>query len=195
MLVTLVGTMPLLMHNVQLADPENPFAVAIKKLTDKRSNKTDDDMAEIARLKFAGGLYHHPEIGPYLPAENIFRTIQGGASLTRKGKEIERGVIFLSTMAPLEYDGPRDIDGLWGGGKSPFVDRRMVNGTPGAAKVTKVPGIRPIFPEWRAEIEVELDLSVINPDDFADYVAKAGRMIGIGDYRRFYGRFEGKVSE
>ena len=185
----MIGTAPLLMHNVRLADEQDPYVKAIKKLTAKKTKKTEDDNLEIARLKFAGGLYHDPELGPYLPAENIFRCLMEAGSLTRSGKKIERGVIFESTRARLEYDGPRDIDSLWNGGDSPFIDRRMV-----VVSRQRIPQTRPIFPNWAASIGVEIDLQVLDPDEFEDIVAKAGKLIGIGDYRRFYGKFEGKVT-
>lgn len=187
--IQMVGTAPLLMHNVRLADDQDPYTKAISKLTAKRSKKTEEDKLEIDRLSFAGGMYHDPEIGPYIPAENIFRCLMEAGSLTRSGKKIERGVIFAGTRARLEYDGPRDIDTLWGDdGNSPFVDRRMV-----AVQRQRIPRVRPIFPNWAASIGVEIDGQVIDPDEFEDIVSKAGKLIGIGDYRRFYGKFEGKV--
>ncbi|WP_133116297.1 hypothetical protein [Amycolatopsis antarctica] len=186
----MIGTAPLLMHNVRLADDQDPYVKAIKKLTAKKTKKTDDDKMEIDRLSFAGGMYHDDDLGPYLPAENIFRCLMEAGSLTRSGKKIERGVIFDGTRARLNYDGPRDLETLWGDdGASPFVDRRMV-----AVQRQRIPRVRPIFPDWSATIGVEIDPQVIDFDEFEDIVAKAGRLIGIGDYRRFYGKFEGKVT-
>jgi len=189
MKIEMVGTAPLLMHNVRLADDQNAYTRAISKLTAKRSKKTEEDKLEIDRLSFAGGLYFDEEIGPYIPAENIFRCLMEAGSLTRSGKKIERGVIFEGTRARLEYDGPRDIDSLWGNnGDSPFVDRRMV-----AVQRQRIPRVRPIFPEWSASIGVEIDGQVIDPEEFEDIVEKAGRLVGIGDFRRFYGKFSGRV--
>lgn len=187
----MVSTAPLLMHNVRLADDQDPYTRAISKLTAKRSKKTDEDKTEIDRLSFAGGLYYDNELGPYLPAENIFRCLMEAGSLTRSGKKIERGVIFEGTRAQLDYDGPRDIETLWGDdGDSPFVDRRMV-----AVQRQRIPRVRPIFANWSASIGVEIDGQVIDPEEFEDIVAKAGKLIGIGDYRRFYGKFSGSVIE
>lgn len=190
MKIEMVGTAPLLMHNVRLADDQNVYTRAIKKLTDKRSKKTEEDKIEIDRLSFAGGLYFDEEVGPYIPAENIFRCLMEAGSLTRSGKKIERGVIFESTRARLEYEGPRDVDTLWGDGDSPFVDRRMV-----AVQRQRIPRVRPIFPSWSASIGVEIDGQVLDHEEFEDIVAKAGKLIGIGDYRRFYGKFVGQVIE
>lgn len=189
MRIEMVGTAPLLMHNIRLADDQDPYVREIKKLTAKKTKKTDDDKMEIDRLSFAGGLYWDEELGPYMPAENIFRCLMEAGSLTRSGKKIERGVIFEGTRAQLQYDGPRDIDTLWGdNGQSVFVDRRMV-----AVQRQRIPRVRPIFPNWALSIGVEIDPTVIDRDEFEDIVEKAGRLIGIGDYRRFYGKFEGKV--
>jgi hypothetical protein len=189
MKIEMVGTAPLLMHNVRLADDQNPYTRAISKLTAKRSKKTEEDKLEIDRLSFAGGLYFDEEIGPYLPAENIFRCLMEAGSLTRSGKKIERGLIFDGTRARLEYDGPRDVESLWGDdGDSPFVDRRMV-----AVQRQRIPRVRPIFPNWSASIGVEIDGQVLDPEEFEDIVAKAGKLIGLGDYRRFYGKFSGSV--
>ncbi|WP_027930745.1 hypothetical protein [Amycolatopsis thermoflava] len=191
MRIEMVGTAPLLMHNVRLADDQDPYVREIKKLTAKKTKKTEEDKLEIDRLSFAGGLYYDEELGPYLPAENIFRCLMEAGSLTRSGKKIERGVIFESTRARLEYDGPRDIEKLWGdNGDSPFVDRRMV-----AVQRQRIPRVRPIFPDWSASIGVDIDPQVIDPEEFQDIVEKAGKLIGIGDYRRFYGKFIGAVTD
>jgi hypothetical protein len=190
MQITMTGTAPLLMHNIRLADDQDPYVREIKKLTAKKTKKTDDDKMEIDRLSFAGGLYWDADLGPYMPAENIFRCLMEAGSLTRSGKKIERGVIFEGTKAPLQYDGPRDVESLWGdNGNSLFVDRRMV-----AVQRQRIPRVRPIFPSWALALGVEIDPQVIDPEEFEDIVIKAGKLIGIGDYRRFYGKFEGKVT-
>lgn len=189
MQIMMTGTTPLMMHNIRLADDQDPYVKEIKKLTAKRSKKTEDDRFEIDRLSFAGSLYHDELYGPYLPAENALRCLIEAGSLTRDGKKIERGVVFGNLRAPLEYRGPRDIDSLWGNGESEWVDRRMVK-----IQQQRIPRVRPIFPVWVAKFDVDIDVQIIDPDEFTDIVTKAGKLIGIGDYRRFYGRFDGKVS-
>ena len=52
----LTSVAPLLMHNGQLSDPLNPWAQAIKRITDKRK-KTLADLEEVGRLEWYGGLY------------------------------------------------------------------------------------------------------------------------------------------
>lgn len=187
---TMIGTGALIMHNAQTADPLNPFAKEIKKITDKRKNKTDADELELSRLKFAAGLYFDPEIGPYLPAANVLRCLIEAGSMTREGKKVERSVIFAQDRAPLEYDGPRTNDGLWGEGQTKYVDRRLA-----AVNRVRIPVTRPIFPEWAVTFEITVDDQVLNPDQFADIAEKAGKFIGVGDYRRFYGRFRVELTD
>ncbi len=189
MKITLQSTTPMLMHNIRLADDQDPYVIEIKKYTAKRV-KTDDDKREIDRLSFAGALYHDERTGPYMPAEWLFRSLMNAGTITRDGKKIERGVVFQVPSAPLVYDGPRDVVSLWGNGTGSFVDRRMVN-----VRGSRVARVRPIFPVWSAEFDVLIDPAVINPMEFRDIVEKAGRMIGVGDYRRFYGKFKGEVIE
>jgi len=190
MILTMTGIAPLIMHNAQTADPLNPYARAIKEITSKRTNKTDADEMEISRLKFEAGLYYDETIGPYLPAANIFRCLIEAGSMTRDGKKVERGVVFLGDRAALGYDGPRDPAGLWGDGSTRFVDRRLA-----AVNRARIPVTRPIFPDWSVSFEVLVDDQIMNPSAFRDLAVKAGRAVGVGDYRRFYGRFAVTITE
>lgn len=190
MRIELTGTAPLIMHNIRLADDQEPLVKEIKKLTSKRTNKTDEDKAEIDRLSWLGALYHDPEIGPFLPADNIFRALMEAGSITRAGKKVSQALTVFDRRAPLSYDGPRDVDGLWGAGpSSPYVSRLMVN-----VQGSRIPRVRPIFPEWSCEFEIDVDDRVLSEEDFVDIAVKAGKMIGVGTFRRFYGRFEVKLS-
>ncbi len=189
MKLRLTGVTPLLLHNVRLADPDEPVVRQIAELTAKKKNMTEADRLEVARLKFLGGLYYDGQVGPYLPAPHIFASLIAAARKTRKGLDVEAGVIWLSDKAPLEYDGPRDPDEMWGNGSSPFVDRRMVR-----VGQARVPQVRPIFPDWRAEIEIDYDDGILNLSDLETFCQKAGR-VGVGDYRRFYGRYRTSITQ
>ena len=188
MKLRLTGITPLLMHNVRLADPDDPVTRQIAALTAKKKNMTEADRLEVGRLKFIGGMYYDAETGPYLPAPHIFASMIVAARQTRAGKAVEAGVLWLADKAPLEYEGPRDPERMWEGGDSPFVDRRMVR-----VGQARVPQVRPIFPGWSAQIEIDFDDSILSLDDLTMYCQKAGR-VGVGDYRRFYGRYDTTIS-
>jgi hypothetical protein len=172
------------MHNIRLADPLNEFARELKSITSKRK-KTDEDHADMARVEFMGGIYWTEQLGPYLPAENILRTIQDGAKLSKQGKSVERGLIVLDD-APLLYAGPRDREGLFADAR--FVDRRPVS--IGQAKTVRT---RPCFREWVAEVEAEVLTEVLDLDILARVTEDAGRYTGVGDYRPRFGRFDASV--
>jgi len=182
------GTRPLLMHNVQLASPLNSYAKRLKQLNAKR-NKTDEDRLEIARVEWEGSLYYDPDVGPYIPGPNVFRSLINGARITKAGKKVERGVLVTELVMPLIYKGPRDLEGLWGNGESEFVDVRTV-----VVQRNKVDRCRPIFRQWAFEAECLLDPKVIDFDEFVEIAHNAGAMEGIGDYRLMYGRFEVEVT-
>jgi hypothetical protein len=166
----------------------NTYTRAIKEISSKRK-KTDDDNLEMSRLEFLGGLYWAEEIGIYMPAENIFRALMQAASINRAGKKIERGLIAHGSRYPLQFDGPSDPDELWGGGTSQFVDRRMVN-----IMGKRIARTRPIFPRWGFSFDCDISTDVLDVDEFTSIVNQAGSMIGLGDYRRFYGKFTATVT-
>jgi hypothetical protein len=182
--MTLTGRMPLLMKNINGADPDNPIVKDISRLNALKQKITDEQRAERDFLKWEASLYWDAEDGPILPAANAFRSIQQAAGLTRQGKDVERGLVMHAVHARLDYPGPRNIEGLWGDGKSVHVDRRMavVNRAP-------IPTLRPCFPQWAATYEFDLDEDILSLDDFRYFAEKAGRLIKIGDYRRFYGSY------
>ena len=186
--MTMTGTAPLIMHNVQAADPQNHWAKLMKEITAKKTNKTESDEIELSRLKFVSGLYHDDQAGPFLPAANIFRCLIEAGSMTRDGKNVERGVVIENFLSPLAYDGPRDPAGLWNNGEGRFVDRRMA-----AVNRVRIPVVRPIFPDWSATFGVFVEDEVIDVAKFVNLADKAGRMVGVGDYRRFYGRFSVEI--
>jgi len=181
------GTRPLLMHNVRLASPLNAYAKQLKALNSKRV-KTDEDRLAVARVEFEGSLYSDPEVGPYIPGPNLLASLVEGGRLTKSGKKIERGVNVDDLVMPLIYRGPRDVESLWGGGESEYVDLRTV-----VVQRNKVDRCRPIFREWAFEAEILLDPAVIDLAEFTDVARNAGGMAGIGDYRRMYGRYSVEI--
>jgi hypothetical protein len=185
--LTATGTRPLLLHNVQLASPLNRYAKALKSANSKRT-KTDDDRVAIARIEFEGSLYIDPEVGPYIPGQNVLASLVEGARLTKAGKKVERGVMVDDLVLPLIYRGPRDVEGLWGGGESEFVDMRTV-----VVMRAKIDRCRPVFKDWAFEADITIDPSVLDLDEFEEIARNAGAMAGIGDYRRLFGRYSSRV--
>lgn len=184
------GVSPLLMHNGQLANPQNEWVKQMKEITSKHhSKKTEADEIELMRLEFQGGLYFDDEIGPYIPSENIEGCIRDGAKTNNKGKAITAGVQVSPDRVKLIYKGPKARDALYD--DKNFVDVRPIK----LQKSQTVMRTRPRFDSWALEFEVMAIDEVISLDNVKKFLEKAGIFMALGDYKPKFGRFVVKEFE
>lgn len=183
--LTCTGTLPLLMHNARLADPLDEITKAIGRITSKRK-MTEVDHEEKARLEHMGSLYFDSEVGPFLPGQNFERCLVDAGRVTSAGKKIERGVFIETDVNPVVYEGPRTIDGLW-------QDRNFRYTASAKVGTKRVPRTRPYFRQWVTQADGVYDPAVINLEELTEIAGTAGRMIGLGDWRPRFGRFEATV--
>jgi hypothetical protein len=179
----LTSASPLLMHNAQLADPLNKWTKEIKRVSGKRK-KVDADHEEMARLEFLGGLYMMKSgktLVPCLPSAMIEAALVGAARTQKRGKQAQSGIYVMSDT-PLIYDGPKDADELYA--KDEF--RLRCAARVGQARIMRT---RPIFRAWKAEVVVSYHDSDVDHDVLRDLVQIAGEVIGVGDWRPKFGRF------
>lgn len=185
--VHVVGLVPILLHNSQLVNPMNEFAMGMKEITSKRK-KTEDDLLKLQRLEFEGGLYLNANKAPGIPTTVLDGFFSAAARTIRKGKEGKAGIFALSptpedSVWPLIYAGPKDVDGLWKAGTK-FVDCR-----PAKVGTAKVMRTRPCFSSWELKFEVMFNSELLNRKDI-DTILQAGSAThGLGDYVPRYGRF------
>lgn len=184
--LVMTGTRPLLMHNSRLANPLDDATKAIRKYTTKRK-KTDEDHEAIARLEHSGGLYLDKDFGPFVPGENIMRCLVDGAKLTRQGTAVTRGLLIKDDVCPLAYKGPRTADELWTQGFKHMASVKI--------STSRTMRCRPIFWDWALEAKGTLDPSVLELEDLSTIATNAGLMVGLGDWRPRFGRFEVEVSK
>jgi hypothetical protein len=176
----ITGVSPLVMHNSRLSNPLDGVSRQIKSISAKR-RKTEADFEEIARLEWFGSLYLSKG-EPCLPGEMLEACITRGAMANKRGKQAKAGMLCLGAF-PLQYDGPRDPVELWKG-----EEFRLVAGVRvGNARVMRT---RPIFREWAAEIEVRYNPALLNAEEVHQFLAAAGELEGLGDWRPRFGRFE-----
>lgn len=185
--ITLEGTAPLLMHNSRLANPLDPAAKAMKSVTGKRG-KTDDDHERIAQLEHAGSLYFDKDAGPYLPADNVWRSLYDAAKKTKKGVKAKEALFISTDINPLVYKGPRTVEGLW-------ADENFRHLASAKVTTQRVMRCRPVFTTWTCEAEGLLDTDILDFADLVDIAKTAGELIGIGDWRPRYGRYIATVSK
>jgi hypothetical protein len=193
---TASGGAPLVMHNERLADPLDEFVRAIAEITAKRK-KAEADHEEVGRLEFFGGLYTEPLIAgpgdlngqrPCLPAWNILRCLQDGASIHKRGQDVLRGVHPIDLTVPLIYEGPATAKELW---LSPEFRLRKSVGI----QRRRVPRTRPMFVNWQAELAVEVNPTVFDLRVLQKCWADAGVLRGLGEMRPVYGRFKATAEE
>lgn len=185
--LTLTGTADLLMHNSRLANPIDPATKALKRVTSKRT-KTDDDHEEIARLEHAGSLYLDPDVGPYIPGDNLWRCLFDAAKKHKLGVKVKEGAFVTTDINPLAYSGPRDVDGLWKDENF----RHMASVKVGTARTMRC---RPVFRQWRTQADGILDPNVLDFAELEQITETAGSMIGLGDWRPRYGRFDATLEK
>lgn len=181
----ITGRSPMLMHNIQLVDPDNPFVREIATYTSKRK-KTEDDRREIERLEWFGGLY--VEDGHVvLPTGNIRKSFINAGKVTKQGTQVTRALNFIDLNVSLTYDGPEDIDIL-------FKDSAFHNRAAVGVGNKRVMRVRPQFPTWAVVADAFLLEDVMDLSDLELVAKRAGLAEGIGDNRvNGYGRFDVKV--
>lgn len=181
----LTGTSPLLMHNISLADPDNPVVREIQTYTSKRK-KTEDDRRAIERLEWFGGLY--VEGGRIvMPTGNIRKCFIQAGKISKQGTQVTRALQFADMVVPLVYDGPEDPKELF---KLPEFHDRAAVGISGKRTMR----VRPKFPRWALVAEAMLLESVMDLDDLRRVAELAGKAEGLGDNRvNGFGRFAVKV--
>ena len=195
---TASGGSPLVMHNERLADPLDACTRALAAISKKR-NKTEADHQEMARIEFIGGMYSDPPMStpadwtnghkPCLPAWNILRCLQDGATRHKRGKDVLRGVYPLAECGLLGFDGADlKINELWVAGA--YALRKTV----GVQRARTV-RTRPMFTDWTCELPIEVDSTVFDVDTLRQCWRDAGIYSGLGEMRPVYGRFTGTIEE
>lgn len=181
---TITGKQPLLMHNARLCDPQNQFTQEIKKITSKGSKHiTENDRLHCERLEWEGGMYYDEKLGPYIPVDNLLKCLIEGGMKARLGSKFKAATMIDDDKVKLEYKGPRDLDAM-------YKDGNYAMRCPATVNQSKVIRTRPYFPEWAATFIVDFDDQVLNTRQVKDAMTIAGQLVGIGDWRPRYGRFE-----
>lgn len=186
------GIRPLVLHNGLLADPTNPYVIAIKKLTAKKNKKTDFDNEEIARLEWLGGLYLGPDKKTLvIPSDNIERAIQEGAKKSRLGKDAQAAVFCSEPEVEIAHEDihGRNPDSLYADKSGRFILRKGVK-----VALSRVIRVRPLIPTgWSLTFSLEYDESIINVRALEQAMTDAGALVGLGDWRPKFGRFTVEV--
>lgn len=192
MAVSIKSVSPLIHNCPRLLDPACPFNAAMKPLIAARSKRTETQINELAELQWRAGLYFDSYIGPtdhdrdglgpVLPGANFEAMLVDACKKSRRGKLAKAGLFVMEDQVRIDYDGPRDPTEMYSTGRFCRVD----NMTVGMARVAK---LRPTFIKWAATFTVNFDPDMFSAPDVVSLVELAGKLIGIGDSRPRFGRF------
>jgi hypothetical protein len=177
----ITGNKRLLMHCGRLADPLDPIAQDLARLTSKRP-KTIADHKMISKVEWFGGLWLS-DGAPCIPAEALMAAAVGGAKALKRGPQAAAG-LSVEQDALLVYDGPTDVDQLWDSGE--FFFRCGVK----VGMNAKTMRTRPCFKDWYADFTASYLPSVIDREHVVQALAQAGVRRGLGDWRPQNGTFE-----
>ena len=186
--VQLIGTQPLLMSNSLAVMRPGAIGARLKELT-KLRRRTEADESELRRLKFMMALYYDPKLGPYIPGYNLWVCLRNGAQFSKKGRDVERGVVIVQEKLVLEFDGPRDPEALFSDGR--FTDIRPVR----VGGKSMIEGCRPIFSEWKLRATISINDQFANVSDIRKALEISGLTEGLGDWRKRFGRFDVQFGE
>jgi hypothetical protein len=182
LIVTLKSNGPMLMHSDKLVDTLSEAGKAHKILTsDRKFKATDEGKVAIAKSLYMGAFYLNHDGRIILPMLNIRKSLIEGARRFKLGKDIERTVVILDSPI-LEYDGPTDPEKLWD--IPGFVDARTV-----VIGRSKVMAYRPVFHNWEVTFEAIVDDEMLDVADLKRCWETAGAIVGIGDFRPLFGRY------
>jgi len=183
--ITLTGTCPMLQHNGRLANPIDPHTRALKALTAKRT-KTDDDLVEIMVTEARGGCWETPDGQLGLPTAAVWRSIYDAAKAFKLGEQIKRSLLFADPthVDALIIDGDTHDCDVW------LKDDNHIDYRPVKVKTSKVMRARPLIPTgWQSTHTFDLLDDVMDARDLIPVLERAGRLVGVGDWRPTYGRF------
>tara|TARA_R110000823_G_scaffold229701_2_gene356620 strand:+ start:281 stop:859 length:579 start_codon:yes stop_codon:yes gene_type:complete len=186
--IDVVGTSPLLMHNPRMVDPEFEINRQMKVLTGKRK-KTDEDLRQIGRLEWFGGMYEVEGV-VVQPTSKLRKCLINAGRISKQGKSIERALSLSELNVPLIYEGPKELNKL-------FEDKRYTSRLSVGIGSKRVMRVRPQFSQWGLRVKgLFIEDAGLNLSEFEHIAELAGLSEGIGDNRvNGYGRFTIKVTQ
>ena len=183
------GIAPILMKNIDAANPLNPWNLKIKEIIDlpKSQKNPERDQPLVSDYEFQAAIYYDEKLGPVFPDRVIKACIRDGGKLNSNGQKIRGALQVIDDFYPILYEGPRNIKGLLKDYQ--WRDMRFV-GRSGKGSGSVVLCTRPRFNHWALEFDIGINPEIIKPAEIEMAISKAGIFRGIGDYRPEFGRFK-----
>lgn len=185
----LTGTKPMLQNNARLANPLDVYTRRLAQLT-RKQDKTDTDYMEIVEVEARGGIYETTDGLVGLPTVNVAGCLIESAKASKLGKKLKSALTYEDDTQPLRIGGvERMVDEfLRDPCDPPNIDYRSAK--PNRGRVMRA---RPIIRDWAGTFHFDLDVSEINLDKLYPTIERAGRLVGIGNWRPIFGTFTTEV--
>lgn len=201
--VKINGVKPLMVRNVQLANPLNPIVKLIKSYSGKRK-KTDEDLEVLSQLEWVGGLYTSESFQDIQVSNGIVTPVGGGncilpaagieAALVSAAKKFKLGTTFKSAILidedpEINFAGKsKEIADLV---RNPnYIDIRAVT-----VNRVKIMRTRPIFPDWSISFELQYLPDQISKQQIKDVLDIGGRVVGMFEYRPRFGSYSYELNQ
>lgn len=185
--VMLTGERPMLQHNGRLANPIDSYTRQLSAITGKRK-KTDDDLISIMEIEARGACWETPEGLLGLPNAAVWRCIYDAAKAYKRGEDIKRALILEDIVQPLS------VGGAFVSCDEYLKDATHIDYRPVKVNNRKTMRARPIVHDWSSSHRFELLDDVIDARALVPILERAGRLVGVGDWRPTYGTFSVEVS-
>lgn len=191
--VSVTGISPLLQNNPQTVDPFNYYAKAKKRITNKRTAKTEDDLLELGNLETESKIYFDADLGVYVPATWLTEAvIATGFGVAKIGRQKMRGGLFATEpKIKLRYRGQEKVRAISDVVQNPEFRHRMLL----KQGQVRVPKDAPIFHAWSFDTALEFDDSVVDFGSLSRIIEHAAKYGGFGDFRPTFGRAQAVVQE
>lgn len=189
LIIKLKGERPLLMHNGRLANPMDKYTREISAISGKRS-KTDDDRLQMLNIEARGGCWETTEGLLGIPNAAVWRCLYNAATAYKRGEDIKRGLSAADETTPLYLDGEvvscdeylKDFD---------HIDYRAVK-----IQKSRTMRARPrIAAGWESEHHFTMLDDVMDLKNLQPIIERAGRLVGLGDWRPTYGTFTASMTQ
>jgi hypothetical protein len=164
----------------------------MKRITDKKRGKTDDDRIELGNVETESKIYFDDKLGVYVPTRWLTEAICTGAfAVIKTGKDKMRGGIFATDeKAKLTYKDMGKVKAITDVVMNPLFRHRALL----PQGQIRIPKDFPIFKDWSFSTVIEFDDSVVDFSGLKSVVERTAKYVGFGDFRPTFGRATAEVA-
>ena len=187
--LTLTGKGPALQHNGRLANPLDPYTIELASIVGKRK-KTRDDLARGAHLETRASMYETPDGLIGWPTANVWRCMYDAAKAYKLGVAVKQAVLYNAVVEPIMLNGAHVK-------ADTFLDDHPDGMFYSSVKVgmSRVMRARPKLDGWVSVHTFDLLDDVLALSNLEPVFERMGYVIGLGDWRPMYGKFDAELAE